>query len=147
MRIFVLGLESEGTSRINDSNFLPWITAYVGLTLSLNILCTGESTCLSLAHLLDALTERPQPLPGMIAARIVAVMRRSADTRLKMKWSGYAQSAARVVIESGLMYTIWSAIQIGVAPARHPLIYPVADCVYSVSLLPASPQNLILTPL
>jgi hypothetical protein len=64
----------------------------------------------------------------MIAVRIIAVARRTAPTRLKKK-SRHVHSAVRIIVESGLLYTATTAIQLGVAVGRNPMLYPVGDCV------------------
>jgi hypothetical protein len=73
----------------------------------------------------------------MITARIWKVTRKAAKLRLhenkQSRW-GYLHTAARILLESGLLYAASTAVQLGVAISGNNAIYPVADCVGLPSL-------------
>jgi hypothetical protein len=72
----------------------------------------------------------------MITGRIWAVTRKAASMCLhdsRESRRGYLHTTARIVLESGLLYAVSIAVQLGAGALKSNVVYPIADCVGSLS--------------
>jgi hypothetical protein len=111
-----------------DPSLLPWMMTYISLTLCLNILCTGALTWSFLrARMSDATRE------GMITYRILSVSNTYAATDV-IGPKKALNKIARIVTESGMIYTVHSIILVTVANIHSTAFFPVADSVRALPL-------------
>jgi hypothetical protein len=113
-----------------------WMKSYIVLTLSLNLMCTGAS---SLGTFSARGTDRVMAV--LITTRILKVSRTSADAGI----TGSARTlkkVMRIIVESGLIYTIHSLLFLIVSCLQSNALYAVADSVSAcVSSEPSDTLN------
>jgi hypothetical protein len=100
-----------------------WMKSYIVLTLSLNLMCTSES---SLGTFSERGTDRVMAV--LITTRILKVSRTSADAGI----TGSARAlkkVMRIIVESGLIYTAHSLLFLVFSTLQSNALYPVADSV------------------
>jgi hypothetical protein len=102
-----------------------WMKTYIVLALSLNLTCTG-----ALSHCtFSATRDTDGVMEVLITARILKVSRTSADAGITGGSARALKKVLRIIVESGLIYTIHSLLFLIVSCLQSNALYPVADSV------------------
>lgn len=104
-----ISLRDTPQATATDPKVVPWITAFFALTMTLNILCTG-----------------------FIIRRIMVVTKNSAKSQMM---ESPLQRVTRIILESGLIYTMTSFMVLVVTIARSTALYIVADSFIPITAI------------
>jgi hypothetical protein len=105
-----------------------WTDAGTVLTLCTNLFTTCGFICVALR----LLVLRPYLRSGLIAARLYLVSRRTASMVYRTTDISSEQPvryAMRIIIESGVIYTVSTIVQAAVSYSRSLSVYPVSNSV------------------
>jgi hypothetical protein len=111
------------TGGYTDPTVVPWTTSFLSLSIALNIMCTSAYLCSGVNY-----RESLILFTGMIIYRVLKATRAGPGSASKVKKSPL-HLVTRVVIESGLLYTLTSIIMLALNCAANPAVYIVADSV------------------
>jgi hypothetical protein len=104
-----LSLHSMPEATATHPKIVPWTTSFFTLTLCLNVLCTG-----------------------LIIGRIWRVSRNTASVRIT---ESRVQQIGRIILESGLIYTISSLIVVIVVVTRSTALYIASDSFIPITAI------------
>jgi hypothetical protein len=126
------GILQLRTGAFTDPSMVKWEFSYITLALVVNVLCTGTATGVtrSLAVADNVI--------GLIAARILR-QSRTLEGRIGCSSSKLFNNVARVLVETGLVYTAHTLLLTILSARRSLVLYPAAD---SVSLVTSPPIHM-----